>query len=129
MLRRSGLSVAPRFLWECLTSQTVNWIPAPATSHVACGFPALRVPAHFTSRVMGPIGAGAAAWLATIRNAVLRKEPERAVQPFPAPPLPAKASTLARSGQVAPNPLLYPVLDVREAPTRVAYREVIHPTA
>ena len=31
-------------------------IPAPATSHVAGGFPALRVPAHFTSRVMGPSG-------------------------------------------------------------------------
>ena len=30
--------------------------PAPATSHVACGFPALRAPAHFTSRVMKPIG-------------------------------------------------------------------------
>ena len=25
--------------------------PAPATSHVAWGFPALRVPAHFTTRV------------------------------------------------------------------------------
>jgi len=29
--------------------------PAPATSHAACGFPALRAPAHFASRVMGPI--------------------------------------------------------------------------
>ena len=26
--------------------------PAPATSHAACGFPALRVPAHFISRFM-----------------------------------------------------------------------------
>jgi hypothetical protein len=31
--------------------------PAPATSHVACGFPALRVPAHFATRVMRPVGA------------------------------------------------------------------------
>jgi hypothetical protein len=53
--RRSCLSVAPRFLWECLTNRTVNWFPAPATSHVACGFPALHAPAHFTSRVMRPI--------------------------------------------------------------------------
>jgi hypothetical protein len=53
--RRSSLSVAPRFRWECLTNRTVNWFPAPATSHVACGFPALRAPAHFTSRVMRPI--------------------------------------------------------------------------
>jgi hypothetical protein len=42
-------SVAPRFRWECLTNRTVNWFPAPATSHGACGFPALRAPAHFTS--------------------------------------------------------------------------------
>ena len=53
--RRPGLSVAPRFLWECLTSQTVGPFPAPATSHAACGFPALRAPAHFASRVMRPI--------------------------------------------------------------------------
>ena len=29
MLRRRGLSVAPRFLWECLTSHTVSPFPAP----------------------------------------------------------------------------------------------------
>jgi hypothetical protein len=47
LLRSSGLSVAPRFRWECLTIRTVSWFPAPATSHVASGFPALRAPAHF----------------------------------------------------------------------------------
>ena len=31
MLRRRGLSVSPRFLWECLTSRTVSPFPAPAT--------------------------------------------------------------------------------------------------
>ena len=41
MLRRRGLSVSPRFLWECLTSRTVSPFPAPATSHAACGFPVL----------------------------------------------------------------------------------------
>ena len=29
--------------------------PASATSHVACGFPALRAPTHFASRFMRPI--------------------------------------------------------------------------
>src|ERR1700730_10801922 len=29
--------------------------PVPATSNAACGFPTLRSPACFTSRVMGPI--------------------------------------------------------------------------
>ena len=46
---------SPRFLWECLTSQTVGPFPAPATSNAACGFPALRFPDGFTSRVMEPI--------------------------------------------------------------------------
>jgi hypothetical protein len=55
LLHRFGLSVAPRFRWECLTIRTVSWFPAPATSHVASGFPALRAPAHFTSRLMRPI--------------------------------------------------------------------------
>ena len=52
VLRRRGLSFSPRFLWECLTSRTVSPFPAPATSHAACGFPALRAPAHFPRRVM-----------------------------------------------------------------------------
>ena len=33
--------------------------PAPASSNAACGFPALRFPACFTSRVMRPIASGA----------------------------------------------------------------------
>jgi len=49
---RFGLSVAPRFRWECLTIRTVNGFPAPATSHVASGFPALRAPAQFALRFM-----------------------------------------------------------------------------
>src|ERR1035438_4293788 len=44
VFRRFCLAVAPRFLWECLNSQTVNPFPAPATSHPACGFPALGAP-------------------------------------------------------------------------------------
>ena len=53
--RRPGLSGSPRFLRECLTSRTVDPFPAPATSNAACGFPALRFPDGFTSRVMRPI--------------------------------------------------------------------------
>src|SRR5258708_20390305 len=55
MLLRSDLSVAPRFLWECLTNRIVSWVSAPAASNVACGFPALRSPVCFSSRVMRPI--------------------------------------------------------------------------
>ena len=54
MLRRFSLSVAPRFLWECLTSRTVSWFPAPAASNPSCRFPAMGLPACFRSRVMRP---------------------------------------------------------------------------
>jgi hypothetical protein len=56
--RRSGLSVALRFLWECLNSRTVNPFPALATSHPACGFPALGAPVCLMPRVMWPIVLG-----------------------------------------------------------------------
>jgi hypothetical protein len=58
VFRRLSLAVAPRFLWECLNSQTVNPFPAPATSHPACGFPALGAPVCLVSRVMGPMVLG-----------------------------------------------------------------------
>src|SRR5215472_2145591 len=49
--RRFSLSVAPRFLWECLTNRTVNPFPVPASLNPAGGFPALGFPACFSSRV------------------------------------------------------------------------------
>jgi hypothetical protein len=54
ILRRFRLSVAPRFLWECLISRTVSWVPAPATSNPSCRFPAMGLPVCFRLRVMGP---------------------------------------------------------------------------
>src|SRR5215467_400054 len=57
------------------------------------------------------------------------KESQRSIQPILAPPLPPKALALATSRQVAPNFLLYPVSDVREAPAGVAHGKVIHPAA
>ena len=50
VLRRRGLSVSPRFLWECLTSRTVSPFPArpwphrsPLADHpVPVGSPACR---------------------------------------------------------------------------------------
>ena len=34
--------------------QVIDPFPAPASSNAACGFPALRFPARFTSRLIGP---------------------------------------------------------------------------
>src|SRR5262245_954671 len=59
VFRRPGLAVAPRFLWECLTSPAVNPSPTPATSNGAGGFPALRFPVRFTPRLMRPTAAAA----------------------------------------------------------------------
>jgi len=39
MLRRFGLSVALRFLSECLNSRTVNWFPVPDPTTCAAGRP------------------------------------------------------------------------------------------
>src|SRR5262249_36551218 len=55
VFRRPGLAVAPRFLWECLNSPAVNPSPTPASSNGAGGFPALRFPARFAPKLMGPI--------------------------------------------------------------------------
>ena len=60
MLRRFGLAVSPRFLWECLSSPTVSWFPAPASSNPAGGFPALGFPVCFMSQVMQLLQAGRA---------------------------------------------------------------------
>ena len=124
----AGLSVSPRFLWECLTSRTVSWFPAPATSHVACGFPALRAPAQFMSRVMRPIDWSDCRDGLSITDSVPRKKSKRAVQPLPAPPLPAEAPMLARPGQMTPNLLFYPVSDIGETPARMPDGKVFHPT-
>jgi hypothetical protein len=51
-LLRFDLSVAPRFLWECLTNRIVSWFSAPAASNRACPFRALGFPACFLSRFM-----------------------------------------------------------------------------
>jgi len=98
-----------RFRWECLTNRAVSRFPPPATSHVACGFPALRAPAHFASRLMGPIPPER---LPRPMADTILGTPKRVpctVEPFPAPPLPAQAWTLARSGQRTPHLRFYPV--------------------
>jgi hypothetical protein len=53
ILLRFRLAVAPRFLWECLISRTVSWVPVPAPSNPSCRFPAMGLPVCFRLRVMG----------------------------------------------------------------------------
>jgi hypothetical protein len=127
MLRRLNLSVAPRFLWECLTSRVVSWFPAPAASNPACRFPALGFPVCFTSRVMRPMRAG---WFSAdgSNHSILVEQPECVVEPLRTPPLPAESLAPSGAHQVPSNLLLHPELDVGKAPVRVSYRKVVHPT-
>ena len=63
VLQRSGLSVSPCFLWECLISRTVSPFPVPAASNPPCGFPAVGFPVCFALRSMGRL---ALDWLSGI---------------------------------------------------------------
>ncbi len=53
--RRPLLGCIRRFHLRARLGVSVAPFPAPATSHAACGFPALRAPAHFVARVMRPV--------------------------------------------------------------------------
>jgi|SRR5664279_151791 len=57
-LRRLSIAVAPRFLWECLSSQTVSRFPAPASSNPSCQFPAMGLPVCFTVKGYEAASAG-----------------------------------------------------------------------
>jgi hypothetical protein len=54
--RRSILGCVRGFTLRARVGSSVAPSRAPAASPAACRFPALRAPAHFTSRVMRPIG-------------------------------------------------------------------------
>src|SRR5215510_172822 len=55
VIRRRLLGCIQRLRLRARLGVAVIPFPAPATSHAACGFPALRAPAHFSPRVMKPI--------------------------------------------------------------------------
>ena len=55
---RLPVAVAVPFEHRASVRLAVAPFPAPSASHAACGFPALRAPAHFSPRVMRPITLG-----------------------------------------------------------------------
>src|SRR5215475_15610564 len=122
---------------EPLTGRVEGWragrpfdratFPVPATSHAACGFPALRAPICFIPRLMGPIPLGQLS-VSVASHSIAVVQPESVVQPRPIPPLPAEALSFPSMRQMAPDLLLNPIFDVAEALTGVSNREVVHPT-
>jgi hypothetical protein len=54
VIRRKLLGCIRRFRLSARLGVSVIPFPAPATSHAACRFTALRALAHFTTRFMGP---------------------------------------------------------------------------
>src|SRR6516164_7070173 len=113
--------------WRAGIGRCRATFPAPSTSNAACGFPALRSPICFTSRLIGPILPGR---LSACRVALdSREQPESVVQPRPTPSFPAEALSLLSMRQLAPDLLLHPILDEAEALTGVPNREVVHPSS
>ncbi len=68
-------------------AESVAPFPAPATSHAACGFPALRAPAHFATRFRRPICSE------PLSKTTVEPAPEsgRPLPPSTTPPLPSEA--------------------------------------
>jgi len=66
---------------------------------------------------------------ANVPNPVAVEQLQGFVQPLPTPPHPAEALSFPSSHHMAPNLLLYPVLNEAKALAGISNREVVHPTA
>src|SRR5215831_5442347 len=75
-------------------------VSSPATSHVASGFPALRAPAQFTSRVMRPIRPERLPRSTAHRK---RGTPRRARASRTAIPCPTASSRILDAGTLGPD--------------------------
>src|SRR6266513_582423 len=116
-LLRSDLSVAPRFLWECLTNRIVSWFSVPAASNRACPFRALGFLLASCQGLCDLSGwSDFPLWL-VVSCSIAIEEPEHVLEPLPTPSLPAEPLALPRTHQMSPNFLFHPVFDHREAPS------------
>ena len=92
MLRRRGLSVSPRFLWECLTSRTVSPFPAPATSHAASAFPHYALLHTSREGLCDLSSRGVFRRIYEISNSVICEQSDSRVHPSPTPSVLRKKS-------------------------------------
>jgi hypothetical protein len=101
--RESGFVLVPsrpgEFHPEPLTGRVEDWragrqkevfdrttFPVPATSNAACGFPALRSPVCFTSRVIGPIPPGQLSAPVVERDSYCKASPPRTTTAYSTAP-------------------------------------------
>jgi hypothetical protein len=124
---RSFLVCIQGFPFRARLGVSVTPFPAPATSHVACGFAALRAPAHFTSRVMRPID-----WTRLSERAVNKTPDTDERVPASHTAIPYSTASSQSPGVVAlslsgAGSSFLP--SVRETPARVPKSKVLHPAA
>ena len=112
ILPGAAYPLAPRFLWECLTSRTVSWFPAPASSNPACGFPALGLPECLPHQgLWGLSHWGRLSQGRRVGNPIPVKQAENTIEPLFTPSLPAETLPISGTHHVAPDLLFYPVFD------------------
>src|SRR5215467_5085803 len=119
-------SVAPRFLWECLTSRTVSRFQSPPHQTHRADFPQW---AFLCASRQGLCDVWCRTNFRESLPPVAIKQPQGVVQPFRTPPFPTHALAPSGTHQVPPNLLLYRYCDHRETSTRIANLKVIHPAA
>jgi hypothetical protein len=128
-LRRFSLAVAPRFLWECFSSQTVSQFPAPASSNPSCRFPAMGLHVCFTARVMRPLPLAGLSEMTMVADAGNLHADLASRTATSYSTVASRNPSAPGTHQMQPNLLFHPVADIRKASTRVAEGKIVHPAA
>ena len=110
MFRRSSLAVSPRFLGECLNSQTVNPFQPPPHPIQRADFP------HWAHLFASCLGLWGLSYWGNFRagpstKLVVVKQTQPIIKPLATPPLPGKAIAPPGTYQMFPNLHFYPSFD------------------
>ena len=111
VLLRSGLSVSPRFLWECLISRAVNPFQSPPRRTQRADFPHW---AHLfaSCQELCDLSCWSDFRAGPSTKLVVVKQPQPLIEPLATPPLPGKAIAPPGTYQMFPDLHFYPLLDL-----------------